>query len=84
MQTFSNSLEMSFPLVPEARMRATAFYDYGMIGDKSLSEISRSSVGVSLEWFSPVGPLQLVFAKPLDAKEGDQTAVFEFTIGQRF
>lgn len=83
-QTFSNSLEMSFPLVPEARMRATAFYDYGMIGDKSLSEISRSSVGVSLEWFSPVGPLQLVFAKPLGQKEGDQTAVFEFTIGQRF
>jgi outer membrane protein insertion porin family len=83
-QTFSNSFEMSVPLVPEARMRATAFYDYGMIGDNSLTEVVRSSVGVSLEWFSPVGPLQLVFAKPLGQKQGDKTAPFEFTIGQRF
>lgn len=83
-QTFSNSIEMSVPLVPEARMRATAFFDYGWIGDKSLTEISRGSYGISLEWFSPVGPLQLVFAKPLGQKEGDRTAAFEFTIGQRF
>ncbi len=83
-KTFSNSFEMSLPLVPEARMRATAFYDYGMIGNNSLTEVSRSSYGVALEWFSPVGPLQLVFAKPMGQKEGDQTAVFEFTIGQRF
>lgn len=83
-KTFSNSLELSFPLVPEARMRATAFYDYGMIGDESFTEVTRSSFGVSLEWFSPVGPLQLVFAKPLGSKEGDRTAPFEFTIGQRF
>jgi outer membrane protein insertion porin family len=83
-KTFSNSVEMSLPLVPEARMRATMFYDYGMIGNTSLSELSRSSYGVALEWFSPVGPLQLVFAKPLGQKEGDKTAVFEFTIGQRF
>lgn len=83
-QSFSNSFEMSVPLVPEAKMRATAFYDYGMIGDKSLTEVARSSFGVSLEWFSPVGPLQLVFAKPLGQKEGDQTSPFEFTIGQRF
>lgn len=83
-QTFSNSIEMSFPLAPEARMRVTAFFDHGWIGDKSLTEVSRSSYGISLEWFSPVGPLQLVFAKPLGTKEGDRTAAFEFTIGQRF
>lgn len=83
-QTFSNSFELSFPLVPDARMRATAFYDYGMIGDAKITEVTRSSYGVSLEWFSPVGPLQLVFAKPLGKKEEDRTAVFEFTIGQRF
>ncbi|MFA6188994.1 MAG: outer membrane protein assembly factor BamA [Sulfuricurvum sp.] len=83
-QTFSNSLEMSVPLVPEARMRATAFVDYGWIGDKSLTEIARSSYGVSLEWFSPVGPLQLVFSNPLNAQTGDKITHFEFTIGQRF
>lgn len=83
-QTFSNSLEFSFPLVPEARMRATAFVDYGMIGENSLSEIKRGGYGVALEWFSPVGPLQLVFANPIGDKPGDDVTHFEFTIGQRF
>ena len=83
-QTFSNSLEFSVPLVPEAKMRATAFIDYGMIGEKSLSEIKRGGYGISLEWFSPVGPLQLVFANPIGNKPGDDTTAFEFTIGQRF
>jgi outer membrane protein insertion porin family len=83
-QTFSNSLEFSVPLVPEAKMRATAFVDYGMIGESSLSEIKRGGYGISLEWFSPVGPLQLVFANPIASKPGDDTNHFEFTIGQRF
>lgn len=83
-QTFSNSLEFSVPLVPEARMRATAFVDYGMIGEESLSEIKRGGYGVSLEWFSPVGPLQLVFSNPIGDKPGDDVTHFEFTIGQRF
>ena len=83
-QTFSNSFEVSVPLVPEARMRATAFVDYGMIGEDSLSEIKRGGYGISLEWFSPVGPLQLVFANPIGEKPGDDTTAFEFTIGQRF
>jgi outer membrane protein insertion porin family len=83
-QTFSNSLEFSVPLVPEARMRATAFVDYGMIGEESLSEIKRGGYGISLEWFSPVGPLQLVFSNPIGDKPGDDITHFEFTIGQRF
>jgi outer membrane protein insertion porin family len=83
-QTFSNSIELNMPLVPEARMRATVFFDYGMIGDKSLDEIKRGGYGMSLEWFSPVGPLQLVFSQPYGDKPGDNTTNFEFTIGQRF
>jgi outer membrane protein insertion porin family len=83
-KTFSNSLEFSVPLVPEARMRATAFIDYGMIGDDSFNEIKRGGYGVSLEWFSPVGPLQLVFSNPIGDKPGDDITHFEFTIGQRF
>jgi len=83
-QTFSNSLELSVPLVPEAKMRATAFVDYGMIGTSSLSEITRGGYGISLEWFSPVGPLQLVFSNPYGNEAGDKITHFEFTIGQRF
>ena len=65
-------------------MRATMFVDYGMIGQSSLNEIKRGGYGVALEWFSPVGPLQLVFANPISSKPGDDVAHFEFTIGQRF
>lgn len=83
-QSFSNSFELSFPLVPEARMRATAFVDYGWIGENTLTEIARGGYGVGLEWFSPVGPLQLVFANPIGATSVDRKEAFTFTIGQRF
>jgi outer membrane protein insertion porin family len=82
--TFSHSAEMSFPLVPKAKMRLVSFIDWGFIGDQSLNEISRGGYGLGLEWFSPVGPIQLMFANPLNQQVGDRTAAFEFTMGQRF
>lgn len=44
----------------------------------------RYSTGVGLSWLSPVGPLQLVYAKALNAKEGDRTQVFQFQVGTAF
>ncbi len=82
--TFSNSLEMSFPLLPSAKMRLATFIDWGMIGEDSLDEFKRGSFGVGVEWFSPVGPVQLIFAEPFNDELGDDTTAFEFTIGQRF
>ena len=82
--TFSHSAELSFPLVPKAKMRLVSFVDWGFIGDRSLNEISRGGYGFGLEWFSPVGPIQLMFANPLNRQNGDRTAAFEFTMGQRF
>ena len=82
--TFSNSAELSFPLMPSAKMRLAAFVDWGMIGERSLDEYQRGSYGAAVEWFSPVGPVQLIFAQPFLNEEGDQTSTFEFTIGQRF
>lgn len=84
MMTFSNSLELSFPLVPKAKMRLVTFVDWGFIGDQSINEISRGGYGLGLEWFSPVGPIQLMLARPLNEEVGDRTAAFEFTMGQRF
>jgi outer membrane protein insertion porin family len=97
---FTNSLEASFPLVPKAKLRLTAFYDYGWLQGNGqdydpdaldplavpieTKTIARSSYGTAIEWFSPMGPIQLIFSKALDAKANDQTSTFEFTIGQRF
>jgi outer membrane protein insertion porin family len=83
-QTFSNNLELSLPLVPKAKMRMVAFADWGFIGENSLEEYSRGGYGMGLEWFSPVGPIQLMFANPLNQQPHDRTAQFEFTMGQRF
>jgi len=88
-QTFSNNVEMSFPLIPKAKMRLVTYFDWGIISDnltKNLiaNNISRAGYGAGIEWFSPVGPIQLMFSKALDAKPGDKTTNFEFTMGQRF
>ena len=83
-KTFSNNLELSFPLIPKAKMRMVAFVDYGMIGDDKIDDITRGGYGLGIEWFSPVGPIQLMFARPLLKEENDKTATFEFTMGQRF
>ena len=83
-KTFSNSLELSMPLIPKAKMRLVVFADWGFIGDNSISEISRGGYGAGIEWFSPVGPIQLMFAAPLNEQPGDRPSSFEFTMGQRF
>jgi outer membrane protein insertion porin family len=44
----------------------------------------RYSAGIGLSWISPIGPLQLSLAKPLNAKPGDNTQVFQFQIGTGF
>jgi outer membrane protein insertion porin family len=83
-QTFSNNVELSLPLVPKAKMRLVAFADWGFIGENSIDEFSRGGYGLGMEWFSPVGPIQLMFANPLNEQPGDRTSAFEFTMGQRF
>jgi outer membrane protein insertion porin family len=83
-QMFSNSIELSLPLVPSARMRWGVFYDYGMIGEDSFSDIKRSGTGAFLEWVSPFGPMQFIFAQPIDDEKGDETSSFEFSLGSNF
>ncbi|HEG0441190.1 TPA: outer membrane protein assembly factor BamA [Campylobacter jejuni] len=81
---FANSIELSFPLIDRIKLRGSVFFDYGMIGRKNLDEIKRMSTGIGIEWITPIGPLQLVFAKPLNDKKGDDTNSFEFNLGTRF
>ncbi len=88
-QTASSNIELSFPLVPKAKMRFSIFYDLGWIrtGRDELGNVPdmfRMGYGAGLEWFSPVGPLQLVFANPVNPGDKDKISHFEFTIGQRF
>lgn len=84
---FTNSAELSFPLIDRIKLRGALFFDYGAIGREVLDvhkSKHRYSTGLSIEWITPFGPLQLVFAKPLNPQEGDDTSTFEFTVGTRF
>jgi outer membrane protein insertion porin family len=56
---------------------------YGNDTAINLSQI-RYSAGIGLTWISPLGPLQLSYAKPLNAQENDNTQVFQFQIGTGF
>ncbi|MDR1451125.1 MAG: outer membrane protein assembly factor BamA [Helicobacteraceae bacterium] len=80
---FNNSVELSLPLIEDAKMRMAVFYDFGAIGDNDL-DMHRSSYGVALEWVSPMGPLQFIWAQPIDKEPEDSTSNFEFTLGQKF
>ncbi len=53
--------------------------------DSSLesSEI-RSSTGVSLNWYTVIGPLSLSYAIPLSSEPSDKTESFRFRIGTSF
>ena len=44
----------------------------------------RYSVGLSFQWISPLGPLAFSLAAPLNKKPGDQTQIFQFTLGKTF
>jgi len=44
----------------------------------------RSAVGISLDWFTPVGPLNFSFAQTLIKKDTDKTESFRFNLGTTF
>jgi outer membrane protein insertion porin family len=82
--------ELFFPvpgLNDSKQFRLSAFLDagnvYGANQSYSLSDL-RYSTGLGISWFSPFGPLKLVFAKPLNEKAGDTTQVIQFQLGQQF
>jgi outer membrane protein insertion porin family len=90
-QIVVNSIEASIPLTYiTTGMRLTGFVDYGMIRNTIYTNIdtdgwiNRASAGAQIEWKSPFGPINLVFAYPINKKDGDDTSVFEFTMGSKF
>ncbi len=72
-------------------MRTSLFLDAGQVFDtaregdpeEELGEV-RASAGVSFQWITAVGPLAFSLAKPLNDQSGDDTQVFQFSLGQSF
>lgn len=84
LRSFTQSLEASIPISAEAKMRLTGFVDYGWIGVENFDMENRGGYGVSLDWISPMAPIQFIFSRPFNDEYTDKISKFEFTMGRRF
>jgi outer membrane protein insertion porin family len=84
MKQFNHSFEVSMPISSQAKLRWTPFIDYGYIGVDEFDEIHRGGYGISIEWISPMAPIQFIFSRPFNDGYKDRTSKFEFSMGRRF
>ena len=82
--------ELLFPLPGNSgdrTIRIFGYFDAGSIWGEaqelSFEEV-RASVGIGLNWFSPVGPLKLSFGKPVRKRDGDEVQTVQFQLGTSF
>lgn len=87
---FVGNLELLFPLPgvkAEKSVRLSLFADFGYVWEEDqrllLGDLRRS-VGVSVSWFSPVGPLKFSLARPINDKPTDRIERFQFLLGRVF
>lgn len=81
------NVEFLFPfpgLQNDRSVRMGAFFDSGMIANSFDFGALRYSTGVSLFWSSPMGPLKISVAAPLNSEFGDRRQAFQFTFGGAF
>jgi outer membrane protein insertion porin family len=93
---YVGTTEFTFPLgLPrELGISGALFWDNGVLKsvDSSIKARTnvidtgklRSSVGVSISWSSPVGPIRLDFAKIIRKEYYDKTQTFNFNLGTNF
>ncbi|MRH77211.1 outer membrane protein assembly factor BamA [Spiribacter sp. C176] len=89
--------ELRLPITAEDaesdNLRLKLFVDGGQVwtregDDNTLEDVSvsdlRFGAGVGLIYYSPVGPLTMSVATPLNEEDGDETEFFQFSIGAFF
>ena len=59
---------------------------WGVDYDSTIDDSSkiRSSVGLAVDWFTPIGPLSFSFAQDLSSHKNDKTEAFRFNLGTTF
>ncbi len=90
------SVGLIFPNFISDNLRTQAYFDIGNVyttlsnrsygGNSSDSGPLRYSVGVEADWLTPLGPIRLSLAKPLNRnpRSGDQLEGFQFAMGANF
>ena len=59
---------------------------WGVDYDSSINDSNeiRSSVGIGIDWLTPIGPLNFTLAEPITKSENDITESFRFNLGTTF
>jgi outer membrane protein insertion porin family len=77
---FENSQNVDFLFFMDSANLWGVDYDDSIDDSGSI----RSSTGVALDWFSPLGPLNFSLAYPLTKESGDKEETFRFNLGTTF
>ncbi len=78
------SIQLRFPVLKQYGLNGVTFFDSGQAFRQSQSfdiGAMRSSVGLGVRWFSPLGPLAVDFGFALNPGSDDKTSLFTFNIG---
>ena len=78
-QIFEDSQNLDFLIFADAADIRGVDYNSSIDG-----EGLRSSVGIALDWMSPVGPMNFTLAYPVSKETGDKTETFRFNLGTTF
>jgi outer membrane protein insertion porin family len=88
--------ELLFPfpgMNNDRSVRLSTFLDIGAIAgpgdslgryEKLSTTDMRYSIGAAVTWYSPMGPIKLSLAKPLNAADDDKEQTFQFQLGNVF
>ncbi len=82
------NIEVLFPvpfMKEDRSLRLSAFLDGGTVFARDIDfNLMRYSAGIALTWISPMGPLKVSIAKPLNDRPEDRLQAFQFMFGQQF
>ena len=87
------SVELMAPMpgVKDKSVRLSGFVDSGIVSGSPPDQGympgtagMRYSTGIAVTWMSPMGPLKLSYARPLNAQPQDMLQAFQFTMGSMF
>ncbi|HEX8874705.1 MAG TPA: outer membrane protein assembly factor BamA [Nitrosospira sp.] len=85
------NIELLFPMPGmknDRSVRPSIFLDAGSVwgpgGMIPQQEGLRYSAGIAVMWVSPMGPLKISIAQPLNSHPGDNLQRFQFQFGQQF
>ena len=79
-QLFEESQNVDFLFFIDAANLWGVDYDNTLDDDGTI----RSSTGIALDWFTPVGPLNFSLSIPITKKNSDKTETFRFQLGTTF